>query len=95
MSNEKQTSDKQQGHAPLAGVGASSFLEVVKKYGYPSQPWVMKNLYMVLIKGIRLDFDITDNKATVCPGGHGTCQSLIARTPDELDQNIQAWLRHR
>ena len=85
----------------LHSVNSSLFLDVVKEFGYPMDIWVNKESWRLHIYNDEkeyvfcLDFTIRETEAYVRVGGVGACQNLIAKTPDELRENIKSWIRHR
>jgi hypothetical protein len=74
------------------------FLAVVKEMDkYAVQMWVDKRMWY--LTGGRTNYSLVvtleEDCATVAAYGWGSCQPLIAKTPNELRECINCWWRNR
>jgi len=81
----------------IADVSGSSFIEAIKEVDKMAfQAWVNDKGWLLIGKyNYPLQIWVFEDYATVRPHGYGSCQSLIAKTPDELKECCKIWWRNR
>ncbi|MBP1678088.1 MAG: hypothetical protein H6Q20_2647 [Bacteroidetes bacterium] len=81
----------------IADVSGSSFIKAIKELDTIAyQAWIDKRGWLLLGNcKYHLQVWIYENHATISPQGYGSCQPLIARTPDELKECCKMWWRNR
>lgn len=98
MSNEKQNLASEESQPlNMGSVSGSSFIEAIKEIDTIAyQAWVDKRGWLLFGKcKYHLQVWIYEDHVSVSPQGYGSCQPLIAKTPEELKECCEMWWRNR
>ncbi|MFT5821240.1 MAG: hypothetical protein ACI8ZM_002489 [Crocinitomix sp.] len=86
----------------LGQYSLADFVAVMKKFNpFPLQPWKDKSGYMIVpeLEKIGKMFHIQiwfyEDYVGVSPQGYGSIQALRAVSPEELENQIKAWMLNR
>ena len=96
MHNDKNNENEQSKPVNIK-VSESQFINAIKEVDKMAfQAWVNdKGWLLTGESNYSLQVWIFDGYVTIKPHGYGSCQSLIAKTPEELIECCEMWWRNR